>query len=257
MIVIPPINTTLSNDFFSNSMDYILNLNNKQKITLFIMIFVAFYLYSFNQGDNANNFFIISTIFVGFMISKMSSKENVKVKNDIKGYIRDIETTVMNHTTQEMVLESVYKVHKPLRSIRFIKSSEEAMQIVYYLRFLNIYDREMYLDTIIYLEYFLKIHFNVMIGKYDVKTNVSILHDIRHEILNSLQSNHFNIPKVSMTFDSVDLDKRMRTAIHKMQAFTHRYIKIIHKKYKRNIASLEYEGPKAQDSFKNESYHIY
>lgn len=236
---------------------YITNLSNQQIIIYFVFVFIVLYLYSFIQYDNVSNFFILSIIIIGLLINNHNKSDNIKKQNELQQYIKDIEQTVLSHNTPEMMLETVYKVHKPLKSLRFIKNNNEATQLVYYLRFLMIYDREGYLDFIIYLEYFLKIHFNIMIGKYDVETNFIILKDIRYELLNALQTTTYNIPNTSRVFDGKDLDERLKIAIIKLQALTYRYVKIIYKKYHDVIEHKHYKGTREYDPLKNNRYHMY
>ena len=236
---------------------YITNLSNQQIIIYFVSVFIVLYLYSFVQYDKTSNFFILSIIIIGLLIRTHNNSDNISKQNEVQNYIDDIEKTVVSHSTPEMMLETVYKLHKPLKSLRFIKNNNEATQLVYYLRFLMIYDREGYLDFIIYLEYFLKLHFNIMIGKYDVQTNFIILKDVRYELLNALQTSTFNIPNVSKVFDSKNLDERIRIAIIKLQALTYRYVKIIYKKYHDVIDQEDYKGTRKHDSLRNNKYHIY
>lgn len=237
--------------------NYITKLSNNEIIILFVCVFIVLYLYVFMQNDNASNFFIISMIVIGFLISNHSKTDDVKQQNELNQYIQDIEQTVVSHSTPQMILENVYKIHKPLKSLRFIKNDKEATQLIYYLRFLIIYDKEGYLDIIVFLEYFLKIHFNIMIEKYDVETNFIILKDIRREILNALQASCYNIPNVSKVFDSKNLDERMKKVIIKVQALTYRYVKIIYKKYHKILLHETYKGTVDYDTMKNNHYHMY
>lgn len=236
---------------------YITNPSNKQIITYFLSVFVVLYLYSFIQYDNVSNFFILSIIVIVFLINSHNKSDKLKKQNEVERYINDIEQIVVSHSTPEMMLESVYRIHKPLKSLRFIKNNNEATNLVYYLRFLKIYDREGYLDFIVCLEYFLKLHFNMMIGKYDVETNFVILKDIRYELLNALQTSSFNIPNISKVFDGNNLDERIKTAIVKLQALTYRYVKIIYKKYHNIIDHEGYKGTQEYDPLRNNKYHMY
>lgn len=236
---------------------YITNLSNQQIITYFVSVFIVLYLYSFIQYDNTSNFFILSILIIVLLINNHNKSDNIRHQNEIQQYIDDIEQTVVSHSTPEMMLETVYKVHKPLKSLRFIKNNNDATKLVYYLRFLMIYDREGYLDFIIYLEYFLKLHFNIMIEKYDVETNYLILKDVRYELLNVLQTATYSIPNVSKVFDGKNLDERMHTAIFKLQALTYRYVKIVYKKYHEVLGHEDYKGTKKYDTLKNNKYHMY
>lgn len=246
------------NNYFDKGITYLASLTNKEKVLLFISLFGVVYVLRFNtEAKDTSSFFIIVFVIIIYMITNLSSADKKQARDDILKYMNEIEASVVNHSTPEMVLETVYKLHKPLKNLRFVKNNKEASNVLYYLRFLKIYDDEMYLDFIIYLEFFLKIHFNIMIEKYDVETNYSILQDLRHELLNTLQAFHFNIPNYSSTFDDKDLDQRLRTAIAKFQAMTYRYMKILHKKYKKRLVHIPYKGEIGYDNFKSNMYHIY
>lgn len=245
-------------NFFEQGISYLAKFSNKEKILLFVSLFGLVYMSNFStETRDISPFFIIVFVVIIYIIVNLSSADKKQAKDDILKYINDIENTVVNHSTPEMVIETVFKLHKPIKNLRFVKSNEEASNIVQYLRFLQIYDNEMYLDFIIYLEFFLKIHFNVMIEKYDIKTNYVILQDLRHELLNTLQSYHFNIPTYSTTFDDSNLDERLCIAIAKLQAMTYRYMKILHKKYKKQLLHISYKGELGLDRMKNNNYHIY
>lgn len=245
-------------NYFEKGITYLAKLSNKEKVLLFVSLFGVVYVLRFNvEAKDTSSFFIIVFVVILYIITNLKSEDKKQSRDEIGKYITDIEAKVVSHSTPEMVLETVYKLHKPIKNLRFIKNNEEATYIVYYLRFLQIYDNEMYLDFIIYFEFFLKIHFNVMIEKYDIKTNYLILQDMRHELLNTLQAYHYNIPNYSSTFDSGDLDERLRVAIAKVQALTYRYMKIIQKKYRRQLLHIPYTGEMGKDPLKNNNYHIY
>lgn len=244
-------------NIFEKGITYLAKLSNKEKVLLFVTVFGIMYTLKVNTDNQTPSFFIIALIIVIYTISNITSADKKQAIESINKYIDDIETVVVQHDTPQMIIDTVYKLHKPIKNLRFVKGNKEAAQVVYYLRFLNIYDKEMYLDFIIYLEFFLKLHFNIMIDKYDVQTNFVILQDIRQELLNTLQSYHFNIPKDSATFDDADLDERLRVSIAKVQALTYRYVKIVHKKFKKQLAHISYKGTTGVDPQKNNHYHIY
>lgn len=245
-------------NYFEQAISYLAKLSNKKKVLLFVSLFGVVYVLRFNtEAKDTSSFFLIVFAVIVYIITNLSSQDKNQSKDEVAKYIKDIEAEIVSHDTPQMVVETVYKLHKSVKALRFIKNNEEATYIVYYLRFLKIYDNEMYLDFIIYLEFFLKLHFNIMIEKYDVRTNYSVLHDMRLELLNTLQSYHFNIPNQSSTFDSADLDERLRVAIAKVQALTYRYMRIIQKKYRKQLLHLPYKGEAGTDPLKNSNYHIY
>lgn len=242
---------------FAKGISYVANLSNKEKVLIFVTLFGLVRVLNFSTETDNSSFFIVALALITYATSYVSSVDKRTAKNNVLAYIQDIENKVVKHSTPEMVLETVYKLHKPLKSLRFVKNNEEASELVYNLRYLDIYEHELYFDFIIYLEYFLKLHFNMMIGKYDIDTNYTILQDVRYELLNTLQSYHFKIPDYSTTFDGGNLVDRLSISIAKLQALTYRYMKILHKKYQRKLPHAQYKGETALDKLKSNKYHIY
>ena len=234
-----------------------IELDNKQKVMVFLSIFSVYYLFALNNGSLTGTFFILMFAFIIYSLNTQSQAESKHKIQNITQYISSMEELVRQHDTPEMVVELVYKIHKPLKTLRFIKSNNDICQILYDLRFMLNYDKENFIDLTVYIEYFLKIHFNVMIGKYEPTTNVNILKDIRVECLNLLHSTHFNIPNISTTFDSKDLDRNLKSAILKFQALSFRYMKVVYKKYKKELIEDDYKGSFGVDKGKNSNFHIY
>jgi hypothetical protein len=184
-------------------------------------------------------------------------------KEDQKTYVAEIdvfidkmEKLVQTHDTQEMIVKTVYKIHKPLKDLRHIRSSREVQECLYNLRFMMIYDKEDFIDIIVMLEYFLKIHFNVMIGKYDIQTYFVILKDIRKEVINALYSSFFNVPEYSTTFYSKNLQGDMRHETTKLQAITFKYLKVASHKYRSDLSHDTYKGTVGIDASREINYDM-
>lgn len=232
-------------------------LTNKQKVLTFLVCFVIMYIYSQGTSKNISTFFILAFAITYYLIYMKSSNDITSEADKVAMHIGEMEKRVATHNTQAMVLEHVYKIHKPLQSLSFIKDNDEASEIVYELRFMNAYDEQSYIDMIVWIEYFLKIHYNIMIGKYDTVSYVSILKDIRYELLNTLQTTHFNIPNLSTMFDAKNLDDNLKQAILRIQAMTYRYLNIIFNKYRKSLHHVDIKGFLANDPGKNDKFHIY
>lgn len=232
-------------------------LDNKVKATIVVSLFIVYHMY-INSNDNGLTLFF-TLVFAAIVIVIMTIKNErkaIETKN-IQEYILKLETDVLHHTTPEMIVETVYTIHKPLKSINHIKASEEVCQILYDLRYLLIYDKENFLDIVILLEHFFRMHFNVMLYKANPLTYTQILQDLRTEILNMLHSCHYNIPSHSLLVDSVSLVNDMQQSILHLMAIMTKYIRIVFKKYRKQLAHKEYKFTKAYDHLKNDKYHLY
>jgi len=228
-----------------------LSLDNRSRVFLFVTSFALYYMLT-TTGFAPQNFFIVAFFVVVFMFKQQQLQVTQRELATIDVFMLDMEKIVQNHHTPEMIVESSYKVHKPLKDIYHVKKNTEVKETIYRLNFLKIYDNEQYIDVVVLLEYFFKIHFNVMIGKYDYKSNMDVLTDIKNEIINSLYTSFYNIPKVSKTVDA-DVEKELKFSIIKLQAIMTKYLRIAKHKFEKNSIS---DKTRPIDPLKNSSYHL-
>ena len=236
---------------------YFVDLKSQSKLLFFVGVFLAYYLLFYNTTNTSQNLFIVMFIFIVYTLIAISKEDDKTQKNDIDAFISNIQELVTKHDTQEMMVNTVYKIHKPLKDLRYIKSLKEMQETLYDIRFLMIYDKEDFIDLIVMIEYFLKIHFNVMIGKYDIQTYYAILKDIRKELLNAMHSAFFDIPQYSTTFDSPDLNKEMKIATKRLQAITYRYLKVLSHKYRDQLYHDTYKDASGIDPHRDTRYDIF
>lgn len=127
---------------------------------------------------------------------------------------------------------SMFFLHKGPQRLRYILMNEDAKGVIEDLDFIRKYNPEVLADAIIYLEYFFKVHYNVMIQKYDPCTYITILQDVSKACLNTLARSTFNIPKVSTIIDIPDLDEYMEGKIRALQAIMESYMQVLKNKYR-------------------------
>lgn len=232
-----------------DTIELFLSYDNKTKLVIIASIFLFYSLVS-SYGLSIHTFILLLLCFTLLSYKNVSTKQKKQLKQGIELYIEELEKDVQNHRTPEMVLEHVYVIHKPLKDLYHIKKNNVFKDVMYKLRFLQIYEKQQYFDIVVMAEYFLKIHFNMMIGKYDYQTYFVIMQDIRQEMINSLYSCYFNIPKYSKTFDSQNLERDLKWCIHQLQSITFKLTKIIRNKYQLSDDINTY------DLYKNSRYHI-
>jgi hypothetical protein len=162
-------------------------------------------------------------------IIKRQNTDNV-VKN-LGSYIKKLESYTID---LEIDNSNIYKIHKAPKTLEFILKNEDIQDTLYNLRPLLVYDKNSYLLLVVYLEYFLKFHYNVLLenDKYDNKEYLSIMKDIRREILNISKSFVFNAPDISL-ISSVDTN--LKEIIEKshifLKSFTYKYLMILKHKF--------------------------
>jgi hypothetical protein len=232
-------------------------LDNKTKAYIVVSLFIVYYMYVKSNDNGLSLFFTLvfaATVFI--ILTIKHEREAIETKN-LENFMLKLESDIMHHTTPEMMLETVYSVHEPLKNINHIKANEEVCQILYNLRFLLIYDRENFLDIIVLLEQFFKLHFNLMLYKANPLAHTQILQDLRTEILNMLHSCHYNIPTHSVLVERNSLTNDMQQSILHLMAIMSRYVNIVFKKYRKQLAHKEYKFTRSYDTQKNNRYHLY
>lgn len=233
---------------------------NNTIIIVFLVAFMTYYMFITNTENAVTAlqfFFYVALSVTLYMLFKRKQDKEVEKTTNLSAYIDKLEDMVRKSASFEMLIATVYKVHKPLTSLNFIRNNDEAKQLLYDLRFLLIYDNENLLDFTVYLEYFLKTHFNMMIGKYDVHTFIDILRDIRAEMLNLLHTCHFNIPNLSTVYDSTDLDENLKMGIKRTLALTYKMIKIVFRKYSKDLTHDSYGYTVPYDKGQSHLYNMY
>jgi hypothetical protein len=232
-----------------DTVEWFLRQDNKTKLVIIAVVFFIYFVFLQN-GASVQTFVILLLVFILFSYKSTLTKQEKVSATNVEQYTVDLEKQVIQHRTPEMVLEHVYIIHKPLKDLYYIRKNIVIKNMIYKLKFLQIYEQQQYLDIVVMIEYFLKIHFNIMIGKYDHQTYHAILWDIRDEVLNSLYACYFNVPRYSKTYDSPNLDGELKQAIYIFQSFTFKLLKVLRNKYQLPTQ------PQTFDPLKNNKYHI-
>jgi hypothetical protein len=206
------------------NMNYLIRENI---LIIFIGFFAIFYT-SCIQRNATSTFFILCIIvcICYFYINKSNKQDNTI--NNVKSYINNLSLKLID---LEIDNSKIYKIHKPPKTLDFILKNEILKNTLYDLRSMLIYDKASYLLLVVYLEYFMKFHYNVMIDKYDHKEYLSIMKDIRKEILNISKSFIFNAPSISLINLNIDLKDTLDKSHNLLQSFTYRYLMIMKHKF--------------------------
>lgn len=237
-----------------------MNIYEEFKKNIFAVFLIGFILYYnlFINRDINGIFFMIVILIVLYILYLNKTTVDRKNNNNVNKHIDNLEKKIGND--YEIPDNKIYFIHKTPRNIKYIKRTEDIKEIVYDLQFLQIYDEFLYEKIVSYLEYFLKIHYKVMLGKYDFKLNFQVLKDIRNEILNLMKTIYFNIPNISTILDIKNLDNYIEKRIIKIQSITMKYLKIVYNKYKyknNNISHIIYEAPFEHDEMNDRHYNIF
>lgn len=232
-------------------MDIFEEINNNPTIA-FIVGFTLFYSI-FIQKDPKVVFFVIALFIIMYILYINSQKKTIKKNVNVETYITGIEKKLSDDS--EIPENKIYYIHKTPRSLKYIKQTHDIRDIIFDLKFLEIYDIVSYYKLISYIEYFLKIHYKILLNKYDYETYFPILKDIRAEILNTMKGVYYNIPDISRIILIDNINDYLEERIFKLQAKTYRYIKILYHKY--GSSKDKYEAPFDNDSSANNHYSMF
>lgn len=197
----------------------------------FAFVFTMFY-YFFMSGDKYRIFFslILMAIYL-YMQSDIYRDERIKKKTSSETFWKTIHQEMHDF---ELVFPNVYDLHRPPKQIKYIFMNPQIKQIIEDLYFLRIYNKGTYIKVIIALEYFLRLHYSIMIEKYDACMHIQIMKDVRKEILNMMSALTLNVAPVSKIIDLKNMDQFIETKKRDLQGITGKYLSILRNKYKQS-----------------------
>lgn len=201
----------------------------------FIFLFTSFY-YLFMKGDKYQIFFTF--LLMGIYLYSQSTfflEDKIKEQKTSKELWREVQDDLRKFTLH---IEDVYSLHKPPDKLKYIFMNPVLTRILEDLYFLRIYNNETYMQTVIGLEYFMKLHYNIMIDKYDACQYFPIVRDIRRNVLNFLSSITLNTSSVSRVVDIPNIDTFVEKRIRDIQGITNKYINVLRHKYKEKCPHL-------------------
>jgi hypothetical protein len=217
---------------------------------IIIIIFVILYILFFVVTDLNHRFFIIIVIII-VVYMYLRTLRTKKVKNtDIDLFFRNVEKEL--EVEYEVPENKIFYIHKTPKNLKFIKKTEEYKNVLYDIKFLQIYDRALFNKLVTYIEYFLKIHYKMMLGYYEFNLYYQTLRDTRSEILNIMKTSYFNLPNVSTIMSIPDINVYMEGKIRIVQAITYRYMKIVCQKHNKS-----FKPPNEYDISKDNKYALF
>lgn len=219
---------------------------------VFLVCFIVYYFVVVNK-DPKGVFFIMVSFIVVYSLYAREKARNEKKNASVDSFITAKEIGLNGHEIPE---DKTLYVHKLPRNLKFVKKTKEFRDVLYDLRFLEYYDFAMYEKMLAYVEHFLRLHYKVMIGKYDFEHYFPILKDIRNEIMNTMKTMVFNTPSLNSTYvDVADLEAFIDERVIVMQSITYKYIRSLYHKY--NKVHMSYNAPYENDVMKDMHYHVF
>ena len=223
--------------------------------SMFIVFMISFYIFYvfFVDRDIYRNFFVVVLIVIFLYYPMQNGKktqQELTMKNDIFDRLeKDIQGN-------GFLFKKMQYIYKPPRKLRYIKKDDKISDIVVKLERIRVYDNVSYLTFVVLMENFLKIHFNIMLGKYDIKFYGQSLLDVRTEIMNTLYGIYFNIPRFSTIIDIDNIESYVYDIIILTQAVLYKYTKTLKHKASKHSESFQATAPLAYDTMVDNAYDI-
>jgi hypothetical protein len=217
------------------------------------ILFVITFVFFMNWNNPKALFFLFAALSILMMFYYKSIVTKETNKSDIDQFVDKVEKSLSKEV--EIPDDRIFYFHKTPINLRYLNRANDLKAIMYDLKMLAIFDRQSLEKIMSYLEHFLKLHYKMMMGKYDFNTNFPILRDTRNDLLNAMKAIYYNIPKVSNLYKINDIDAYMEERIALMQAKTNRYLRSVYHKYQPK--GMIHEAPYENDKMKNEHYHMF
>lgn len=131
-----------------------------------------------------------------------------------------------------------YNIHRGPRELKYILMHPEVMRVFEDIRFVTKYSPNLFFDILIFVEYFMKFHYNIMIEKYEPALYIPIMNDMRLIIYDMMNEFVYVLPDVSTVVDIPNIDKHMRYRTKKLDAVLIHYLDMLRHKYYSQCAHL-------------------
>lgn len=222
-------------------MEDIVNIIEKNLFLVFGFCFFIFYV-AYIKQDFTKLFFLGFITIIGFFILIENNKKKTKINGSVKQFIDKIEKDVKHF---QINYDKVFQVHRAPKALKFIRKNTNVSQLLFEIRWMEVYNYGSFLTMIIYLEFFLKHHYGVMMGKLPYDHYIQIMKDLRSEILNISKTFIFSVPPRSTVLKHIaNVDDHLFQWHNKLVAVTDRYIAILNNKFlkkKHHIVRHPYE----------------
>lgn len=225
-----------------------------QNNIFFIFIFIFYIYYNlFINRDPKQIFFIFALTIILYIFYYKNYKVREKKTSNVSEYFLSIEDYL---SSSNDISTDLYHINKYPKKLTYLKMNDDFKNILYELKFITLYDKELYMKLITFIESFLRIHYKILISKYEFGLYYQVLKDIRREILNIINSVYFNIPNISKILDINNLDDYIYKRAKLLQSRTYKYLKTLYQKNKSHTFD-SYNAPFENDITKNHNYDIF
>lgn len=136
---------------------------------------------------------------------------------------------------QVLASHNIYNYQDPPVSLDYVQRDRGLKSIFDKLYVLRVFEEHLIGEILILAEHFLRVHYKVLLGKYDPKLYIQTLEDCVHQIDILFGRFIYNVPNVSSLFDIPNLDTYVEKEHDACMRILHRYVQIVRNKYKLEV----------------------
>lgn len=199
------------------------------------------YVVLFLRRDPGTTFLtVVGCVILSVWYLKAKAIESVTIDNKAD-FFDSIQGAIAK---MEFAEGDVYSVHKGPRRILYLRddTADVLSGMLYDMRFVMAYDAPLFYRVVILTEQFLKIHYNVMLGRYDPALMMPVMHDIRATACNHVHGFIFTLPRTStiVAVPGDDVDVVMASHLRTFRGETARLMKVVKHRFRRLNLNPDY-----------------
>lgn len=230
---------------------YIEYLKSSRTDILFTYVAVAtFFVLTVSSYSSVNQVLIVSAAMITSMyVLYTRSEPDFKSWEQVHANIEKDSTDTTSPLPKETIFDA-YQVHKTPEVFKYIVKHEDSLKFINKIKFVKRYDIATYQRILILLEAFFKTYDATLANKIDCGRALSILQDIRREVLNEVTRAQLSIPQ---RFDAV-----LHDALGDLRDLTYASVKVASKRCeKKTRVKLMLHQPPYPSALETDPYNLF
>ncbi len=234
------------------SLTYINFLATRVDLLFYYIVLGFLLIFNVTKFNSFNEAFLLVLVIacIGYVLYSSTMDQFIRWRDTYQNFNKDVEDITKDALQYESIFESNYAVHKIPKSFRYTMGNETALSIIESLKFMKRFDDASYKRMLMLVEGFFKKYDKVLTMKDgNCLQYVTIMQDIRTDLLNELSRTHFGVPP--------RFANRIQVALQQLQTLTYRCIKVASRRCEKlsGVTLLIHRPPYAADVTNSSSQH--
>ena len=201
---------------------YIDFLTTRTDLLFFYVVLGLLLVFNVTRFSTFNEalLFVVGIASLSLMLYSYTLDSFTRWRDTYTNFKKDVEGINKDALQYESLFESNFEVHKMPKRFKYTVNHEQALAIIESLKFVKRFDDASYKRILMLIEGFFK-KYDTILNSKDQATcvqHLTIMQDIRTDILNELARTHFGVPE--------KYAKRIQEIVQRMQTLTYRCTKV-------------------------------